>query len=258
MTARVAAVTGASTGVGRATAIALGALGWTVAIGARRPDALAETAELVGAAGGRALAHPLDVTDEQSVDAFFGAIEAEVGPADTVVNNAGLARPGAITDIEPQVHRMIVETNLLGSILVTRRALSSMRARADAPGDIVFVSSDSTVHLRPGLATYLATKAGLEAFAATVALECEGTGIRSSILRLGPTLTGFADGWDLDIFTELMPRWHRFGVQRHFETLDPADVADAVVRIVTAPPHAWVPILELQPNPPVGRESPTT
>lgn len=251
MTDRVAVVTGASAGVGRATAVAFGALGWSVGIGARRTDALAETAALVEEAGGRALAVSLDVGDADSIDAFFAAIEARFGPVDTLVNNAGVARPGNVATLEPDVHRTIVETNLLGAILVTRRALTAMRSRPGSPGDIVFVSSDSTVHLRPGLATYLATKAGVEAFAATVALECEGTGIRTSVLRLGPTLTGFADGWDPDVFTELMPQWDRFGVQRHFETLDPADVGAAVVYLVTAPAHSWVPILELQPNPPV-------
>jgi len=251
MTGRIAVVTGASSGVGRATAVAFGARGWSVGLGARRDDALTETAALVEQAGGRALAARLDVGDADSVDAFFAAIEADFGPVDTVVNNAGVARPGDVTALAPDVHRMIVETNLLGAILVTRRALLAMRERPDTARDIVFISSDSTVHLRPGLATYLATKAGLEAFAATVALECEGTGIRTSVLRLGPTLTGFAEEWDLDVFTELMPRWHRFGVQRHFETLEPDDVADSVVHLVTAPAHSWVPILELQPNPPV-------
>lgn len=251
MTRRIAVVTGASSGVGRATAVAFGARGWSVGLGARRADALAETADLVEQAGGRALAAPLDVGDADSVDTFFATVEADLGPVDTLVNNAGVARPGDITALAPDVHRMIVETNLLGAILVTRRALITMRERPDVDGDIVFVSSDSTVHLRPGLATYLATKAGLEAFAATVALECEGTGIRASVLRLGPTLTGFAEEWDLDVFTELMPRWHRFGVQRHFATLEPADVAESVVHLVTAPAHSWIPILELQPNPPV-------
>lgn len=253
MTGRIAVVTGASSGVGRATAVAFGARGWSVGLGARRADALAETAALVEQAGGRALTAPLDVGDADSIDAFFATVEADLGPVDTLVNNAGVARPGDIAALAPEVHRMIVETNLLGAILVTRRALLTMRERPGANGDIVFISSDSTVHLRPGLATYLATKAGLEAFAATVALECEGTGIRASVLRLGPTLTGFAEEWDLEVFTELMPRWHRFGVQRHFGTLEPADVAESVIHLVTAPAHSWVPILELQPNPPVER-----
>ena len=170
-----------------------------------------------------------------------------------LVNNAGTALPGAIHDMSDDDHRRIVETNLLGPILLTRRVVAQLRADG-APGDIVFISSDATVHKRPRLATYLSTKAGVEAFAQTLALECEGVGIRSSIVRVGPTLTGFADDWDLAIFDELMPRWQRFGIQRHFNTMQPEDVARAVVTVVTAPAHMWVPIVEVQPNPPVEPE----
>jgi NADP-dependent 3-hydroxy acid dehydrogenase YdfG len=91
----------------------------------------------------------------------------------------------------------------------------------------------------------------LEAFAQTLALESEGVGVRSSVVRVGATLTGFADDWDLTIFEELMPRWQRFGIQRHFHVMQPEDVARAVVTVVTAPAHMWVPIVEVQPNPPV-------
>jgi hypothetical protein len=75
--------------------------------------------------------------------------------------------------------------------------------------------------------------------------------VRASVVRVGPTLSGFADGWDLSIFEELLPRWQRFGIQRHFHTLQPDDVARAVVQVVTAPPHMWVPVVEVQPKPPI-------
>ena len=247
---RVAAVTGASAGIGRAIAVALGGLGWHVALGARRIAHLDETAELVTSAGGTALVHALDVTDSASVDAFCARVHAVAGTIQVLVNNAGTALPGAIHEMSDDDHRRIVETNLLGSILLTRRVISRLRADA-LPGDVVFISSDAIVHQRPSLATYLATKAGVEAFAQTLALECEGTGIRSSVVRVGPTLTGFADEWDLTVFEELMPRWQRFGIQRHFNTMQPEDVARAVVSVVTAPAHMWIPIVEVQPVPPV-------
>ena len=250
MTQRVAAVTGASAGIGRAIAVALAELGWPVALGARRTDQLRETAELVEDAGGRPLVQHLDVTDPASVDAFCAFASAEAGPIEVLVNNAGTARPGAIHDMPDAEHRTIIETNLLGPILVTRRVVGALRASGATAGDIVFISSDATVHRRPSLATYLSTKAGLEAFAATLALECEGTGIRSSVVRVGPTLTGFAEGWDMGVFEELMPRWQHFGIQRHFNTMQPQDVARAVVQVVTAPAHMWVPVVEIQPNPP--------
>jgi NADP-dependent 3-hydroxy acid dehydrogenase YdfG len=248
---RIAVVTGASAGIGRAIAAAFGALGWSVAVGARRVAKLDETAELIAAAGGTPLVHPLDVTEPDSIDAFLASVRSTAGPVDVLVHNAGTALPGAAHEMADADQRRIVDTNLLGPLLLTRRVLAELRATG-AAGDIVFISSDATVNRRPHLATYLATKAGLEAFAATLALECEGTGIRSSVVRVGPTLTGFADGWDMKVFEQLIPRWRYFGIQRHFNTLQPEDVAQAVVNVVTAPPHMWVPIVEVQPNPPVA------
>jgi NADP-dependent 3-hydroxy acid dehydrogenase YdfG len=242
---RTAVVTGASSGIGRAVAVALGRLGWTVGLGARRADALDETAQLVVDAGGSPIAHPLDVTDAASMDAFLAAC----GPLDVLVNNAGIATPGLLHETNDDAHRAIIETNLLGPLLLTRRVVAGWCAERRA-GDVVFVSSDASVHPRPYLATYGVSKAGVDALAQVLALECEGTGIRSTIVRVGPTLTGFGDGWDTAQFEAIIPRWQRFGIQRHFSTLTPEDVAQAVVTAVTLPPHAWVPIIEVQPRPP--------
>lgn len=247
-------MTGASAGIGRAIAVGLGELGWTVGLGARRVAQLEETAKLVADAGGIPLVHALDVTDSASIDAFCAHVDANAGTIDVLVNNAGTALPGSIHEMGDDDHRRIVETNLLGPILLTRRVVSRLRA-VGRPGDVVFISSDATQQKRPHLATYLSTKAGLEAFAQTLALESEGVGVRSSVVRVGPTLTGFADDWDLSVFEELMPRWQRFGIQRHFNTMQPEDVARAVVTVVTAPPHMWMPIVEIQPNPPLAEEA---
>ena len=246
---RVAVVTGAGAGIGRAIAQALGALGWPVALGARRVDQLEETAALITDAGGTAYAHALDVREPASIDAFFAATTAALGPVDVLVNNAGTAAPGALHVMSDELHERILATNLLGPILVTKRVVADLRAR-NAPGDIVFISSDATVHPRPYLGTYSASKAGLESYATTLSMECEGFPIRSSIVRVGPTLTGFADDWDTEIFTEIFPHWQRFGIQRHFNTMQPADVARAVATTVTAPPHMWMRVVEVQPQPP--------
>src|SRR3954471_24712883 len=95
----VAVVTGASAGIGRAIAVALGGLRWTVCLGARRVDQLEETAKLVADAGGTPLVHPLDVTDSQSIDAFCAAVHDGAGTIDVLVNNAGIARPGAVHEM---------------------------------------------------------------------------------------------------------------------------------------------------------------
>jgi NAD(P)-dependent dehydrogenase (short-subunit alcohol dehydrogenase family) len=248
---RVAAVSGASDGIGRAIAMALGGLGWSVAVGARRTDLIAETARLVRDAGGRAYANALDVCDSESIDAFTGSVAAELGPIDVLVNNAGTAAPGRLDEMDDSDHRRIISTNLLGPILLTKRVVASLRERG-APGDIVFISSDTSQHPRPYLGTYGVSKAGLEAFATVLALECEDFPIRSSIVRVGPTTTGFADGWDVEQFADIIPQWNRFGIQRHFNTMEPDDVARAVVSVVTASPHMWVPVVEVQPRPPTA------
>src|SRR5215472_4422949 len=187
--ARTAIVTGASSGIGRAIAVELGGLGWAVALGARRTDRLAEAATEVEGLGGTTFAQHLDVTDPSSAERFFAAAETELGPVDVLVNNAGVATPGWIDEVPPDALAREVATNLLGPLLMTRLAVASMRARQR--GDLVFITSDATRHVRPRMAAYTATKAGLEALVHTLAVELEGTGIRSTAVRVGPTLSEF-------------------------------------------------------------------
>jgi NAD(P)-dependent dehydrogenase (short-subunit alcohol dehydrogenase family) len=246
---RTAFVTGASSGIGAAIAVAFGALGWRVGIGSRRVETLQEVARAVEAAGGVVFAHRLDVRDAASVDAFFTAGEAALGPVDVLVNNAGIALPGALHEVDDDAHRRIVETNLLGPIYASRRAISSLLARG-AAGDLVFISSDVTVHPRPKMPAYGASKAGLEHLATILALELEGTGIRTGVVRVGPTTTSFGDGWDPEVFATLLPQWQRFGLQRHWHTNDAATVARAVVSVVTLEPGSTISVLEVQPTPP--------
>src|SRR5438046_963663 len=93
---RTAFITGASSGVGAATAVAFAALGWRVAIGARRDDRLAEVAATAGAAGGKVFTHPLDVAKAESIESFFDAAESALGPVDVLVSNAGIGLPSLL------------------------------------------------------------------------------------------------------------------------------------------------------------------
>ena len=251
---RVAMVTGASSGIGRGIAIELGRLGWLVAIGARRTDRLAETASEVRTAGGEPFAHELDMSDPQSIDTFFAAAEAALGPVDVLVSNAATASPGWLDDVPVEQVTHEVETNLLGPILIARLAIKSMRPREH--GDLVFITSDATRHPRPRLTTYTATKAGLEGFAHCLSEELEGTGIRSTVIRVGPTISEFGFGWPMDILEELMTYWPRFGLSRHAGILDPEAISRAVVHAVTAPPGVHVDTIEVQPQAPVGDDTP--
>lgn len=244
---RTALVTGASSGIGRAIAVAFGALGWKVAVGARRTDALAETAIAVTDVGGTAFAHPLDVTDPQSVETCVANASEALGPIDVLVNNAGCAWPGDIAAVDPERLRDMIATNVLGSLLPSRAVVARLLSD-HLPGDVVFISSDAVHNPRPGLVTYGATKAAAEHIARGLAYEVEGTGIRVTTVRVGPTITDFAAGWgDPQQFAALVDRWQHFGNQRHWGVMDPADVARAVVLAVTTPPGAHLDTIEVQP-----------
>lgn len=252
---RTALVTGASSGIGHATAVELGRLGWAVAIGARRVDRLEETAADVRAAGGEAFAHPMDVTDPGSVDAFFAATEDAIGPVDVLVNNAGVATPGWLHELSVEALQREVATNLLGPLFTSRLAIASMRARNER-GDLVFITSDAARFPRPRMAPYTATKAALETLAHSLSMECEGSGIRVTTIRVGPTLSEFGFGWPMEEIEDLMAYWPRYGLQRHGGLLDASDIARAVVTAVTAPPGVVLNTIEVQPEAPQGDDQP--
>jgi NAD(P)-dependent dehydrogenase (short-subunit alcohol dehydrogenase family) len=246
--ARVGVVTGASSGIGAAIARAFGRLGWTVALGARRTDRLEDVARQIRQDGGRPFSHALDVTSAASVDAFFDAAEAAVGMPDVVVNNAGIGIPGMLHELRVEDLQREILTNLLGPMLVVRRVLPSMIERRR--GDLVFITSLNTVMPRPFQVGYSASKAGLEAMARTLQMELEGTGIRSTIVRPGPTLTEFGAGWDPRVLARVLDSWKEWGVMRHRQILPPESVAAAVVSAVTAPPGTHLDVIQINPEGP--------
>ena len=189
---RTALVTGASSGLGAAIARALGALGWSVAIGARRLDPLKDVAVQVEAAGGIAFAHVLDVSDLGSIEAFVAATEQRFGPIDTVVSNAGISTPGRLFELSVEDLRLEIDTNLLGPMLLTRLVLPSLIERRS--GDLVFISSQNAVIPRPLQLGYTATKTGLEAMVRVLQMELEGSGVRATTVRPGSNPFEFWDG----------------------------------------------------------------
>ena len=246
---RTAVVTGASSGLGVAIAKGLGALGWRVAVGARRLDRLEQTAAEVEAVGGRALAEVLDVASPDSVDNFFCAVESEFGVADVVVNNAGLSHPGLLKDLDPAAIAEEIGVNLAGPAYVCRRALLPLYAEGRR-GDFVFISSDAKRWPRPHQSIYTATKTGLEGLAAALALEFEGTGLRSTVIRVGPAMSEYAATWGESLITQLLKRWQHFGLQRHLAMMPGEAVARAVVIAVTTPEGVRIDTLEVQPEAP--------
>ena len=261
---RVAVVTGAGTGIGQAIARRFAGLGWRVAVGGRRVELLAGTASLVEEAGGACLAHALDVTDPDSVERFYTAAEAELGPVTVVVNNAATARYGPLDEFSPQEIEVEVATKLLGSLYMARRGIHGMRRTADGDGDrgpggghrgdILFITSLAAVQPWPFHLPYAAANAGVEQAARTLRLELEGSGIRVTMLRCGETGgTDFATrelesgriGWASD-------HWFRRGLLRHTGLMTPDMVADAVTAAVTLPAGYQYETLAVIPTAPIG------
>lgn len=244
---RTAIVTGASSGLGVAMAEALGLQGFRVAIGARREDRLQETAQKVRAAGGDCLVHVLDVAQPESIETFFSAVEAEFGFADIVINNAGLSHPAPVHELELERVRQELDVNLLGAVLVSRRFLRPL-LEAGRRGDLIHITSDAARFPRPHQSIYTATKAALEAFSSTLALELEGTGIRSTVVRPGPAISEYAAGWDPKKIESLLHRWQHYGLQRHSGVMPSEAVAQAVMAAINTPPGVRLDLIEVQPE----------
>jgi NADP-dependent 3-hydroxy acid dehydrogenase YdfG len=250
---RTAVVTGASSGIGRAAAVALAAAGHPVVLGARRTDRLEETAEQIRAGGGEALALPLDLVDRASVAAFADAAEERLGPVEVLVSNAGDVQP-LTTVADPAEFTRQLQVNLLGAQALVHCIVPRMHTRRR--GDVVFVTSEVAHSPRTHMAAYVASKAGLEGFAHAMAMECEGTGVRVGIVRPGPSSTEQGTTWDADAIDEVVASWSHWGLLRHHGALRPSELADAIVAMVSAPRGTRWAVLEVQPEAPVSE--PTT
>jgi NAD(P)-dependent dehydrogenase (short-subunit alcohol dehydrogenase family) len=247
---RAAVVTGASSGIGLATALALAEAGHPVVLGARRLDRLEETAAKIDADGGEALALPLDLTDDASVDAFAAAAETGLGPIEVVVSNAGEVLPATALGVDPDDFARQVQVNLLGAHRLVRRLGPPMVERQR--GDIVFITSDVVRVPRTYMAAYVTSKQALEGLARAMQMELEGTGVRVGIVRPGPSSTEQGSTWDPTVVGEVMADWQRLGIMRHPGYLRPTDVARAVLAVVGTPRGTHLTLVEVEPEAPAG------
>jgi NADP-dependent 3-hydroxy acid dehydrogenase YdfG len=246
---RPAVVTGASSGLGRATAERLAAAGHPVVLGARRVERCEEIAEAIRAGGGEAVAIPLDLTELDSIEAFARDAEAKVGPVEVLVSNAGDVQPITAHGASPAEFTRQVQVNLLGAQALVHAVVPGMIGRTR--GDVVFVTSEVALVPRTHMAAYVASKAGLEGLARAMAMECEGTGVRVGIVRPGPSSTEQGTTWDEEQVNEVVASWSRWGLLRHNGALRPTEVADAVLSMVSVPRGTRYAVLEVQPEAPV-------
>ena len=176
---QVAIITGASRGIGRAAALAFAAEGAAVALAARDADALATNVAEITAVGGRALAVPTDVADEESVAQLFAQTEAAFGPATILVNAAGAVANRPFAEMDTATWDAVLNTNLRGTFLCCRAAFQSMQARGG--GVIVNFSSLSgvpKVEKFPGLSAYVVSKFGVAGLSEILAVEGRPHNIR--------------------------------------------------------------------------------
>lgn len=249
---RPAVVTGASSGIGNATARALAAAGHPVVLGARRLAACEETAKAIRETGGEALAVPLDLADAESIDQFAKAAIDAFERVEVLVSNAAQNVAGSVVDTDPDAFDGVLGVNLSGTHRLVRAILPTMTARRR--GDVVFVTSDVVERPRPSMVAYVTSKWGLEGYARSLQMELEGTGVRATIVRPGPTLTGMGMDWDPQVTAEVIEQWAAWGFARHSSFMRPAGVAEAIAAVVALPRGTHATVLELQPEAPIQED----
>ena len=186
-TGRVAVITGASSGIGEATARALAADGHRVALLARRADRIQALADELG---NGAIAIEADVTDRDSIVAAAERVQQELGGADILVNNAGVMLTAPFTSEQREEHRRMVETNLLGAMTATEVFLDQLRANGG--GDLVNVSSVAGRVAPAGFAAYAATKWGMNGWSEALRVELQPD-IRVTVIEPGAIATELSD-----------------------------------------------------------------
>jgi NADP-dependent 3-hydroxy acid dehydrogenase YdfG len=241
----VALITGASSGIGEAAALALAGQGAAVAAAARRTDRLDRLVARIRQEGGTALSLRADITDERDARAAVDRTAGELGRLDTVVNNAGVMLLGRAVGAPIEDWRRMVELNLLGLLYCSHAALPHLlRAAEDGPrgvADLVNISSVAGRVARAGSGVYNATKYGVGAFSEALRQEVTGRHVRVSIVEPGGTATELAGHNRPEVLAEIRQRFQ--GVDR----LHAEDVADAIVYIVTR--HRRVAVNELLVRP---------
>ena len=242
----VALITGASSGIGEATAHALADQGAAVAVVARREDRLGQLAAAITGKGGRALVIETDVTDQVQAQAAVERAVAELGRLDTVVNNAGVMLLGPIIDAPIEEWDRMVALNLQGLLYIAHAALPHLlKAAADAPrqvADLINISSVAGRVARNGSGVYNLTKFGVVAFSESLRQEVAGRHVRVAAVEPGAVATELSSHLRDEVRATMMQRF------ANIERLQAADIADAIAYIVTRPRHVAVNEMLIRPT----------
>jgi NAD(P)-dependent dehydrogenase (short-subunit alcohol dehydrogenase family) len=246
---KVALVTGAGTGIGKAVALALMKDGYAAVLAGRRKDKLEETANEGKASGGQSLVVPTDVSDPASIKALFAKTKEAFGRLDVLFNNAGIGAPAVpLEDLPYETWKKVVDINLTGMFLCTQEAIKIMKAQDPRGGRIINNGSISAHTPRPRSVAYTATKHAVTGLTKSTSLDCRGYNITCSQIDIGnaatPLTERMAQGvMQADGCTAVEPR------------MDADDVGRAVVYMANLPLDTNVLFMTVMANlmPFVGR-----
>jgi clavulanate-9-aldehyde reducatase len=239
---KVVAITGASSGIGEATALACVKAGAKVALGARRRDRIDELAQRIMADGGEAVAIETDVTDEASARAFVEGAREQLGGLHGLVNNAGVMLLGPVEGADTDQWRTMVQVNCLGLLYCTHAALPVMRE--EGAGHIVNVSSVAGRVASLGSAVYNLTKWGVVGFSEGLRQEALHANVRITIIEPGfveTELQGHNEG--NPIVMEAMGK-----MREQIDPLQAPDIADAIAFALTRPQHVAINEVLIRPT----------
>ncbi len=236
---RVAVITGASSGIGEATALALSRAGAAVALGARRRDRLEALADRLD---GPASVHEVDLTDEAAARGFVEAAEAEHGGLHILINNAGLMLLGPVSGADVSDWRRMLDVNLWALLVCTHAALPLLKRSGG--GDIVNVSSVAGLRANAGAAVYNMTKFGVHGFSEALRQEALHSGIRVTTVAPGFVETELQGHNRSPVVRRAMENAR----EKIGEVLKAEDIADGVLYAVSRPTHVCVNEVVVRPT----------
>ena len=238
---RVAVVTGASSGIGEAAAVAIAAAGATVVTVARREDRLKTLVRKIEGAGGKAIALPGDVAEEAVAKGVIAEALKRYGRLDILINSAGLIQSGSVENSDTAHWRRLIEVNLMASLYTSQAAIGPMRKQGS--GDIINISSTAGRRASVAFPGYSTSKFGVTAMTEAMRQEVGRYGIRVCIVEPGATTTEVADG--------IVDPAMRKAMQEHVSkegALEAQDVAAAIMFVLSLPARANVSQLMIRPT----------
>jgi clavulanate-9-aldehyde reducatase len=240
LSGRVVAVTGASSGIGEATALACAKAGAAVSLAARRMDRIEDLAERISGDGGTALAVQTDVGDEDQAQRFIERTAADLGRLDVLVNNAGVMLLGPIAGADTEEWRRMVHANVFGVLYCTHAALPVMQRQGS--GHIVTVSSVAGRFARAGSGVYNLTKFGVGAFSEALRQEVAPAGIRVTLIEPGAVATELPEHNRPEVREAIR------GFLADVVPLQAEDIAAGILYAIASPEHVAVNELLIRPS----------